>query len=101
MKKINLKKVGKWLTLNNLWHKPFNAFSKKEIEGLYEIILSEKNVPDKIIISRCYVCGSTSFWRFRGENQEMWTCLICHPPAVKDGLEFLKIIIGDKKRKIK
>lgn len=89
---INLKKIGHWFTTNNLWHKTFNDFSQKEIEGLCQIIL---NNTDKIIISQCYTCGSRSFWRFKGEDNKKWTCTNCHPPVGREGLEFLKIEIKE------
>ena len=90
--KFNLKKIGHFFTINNLWHKTFNEFTQQEIEELCETILSDDN---KEIISRCYTCGSLSFWRFKGEENKKWTCIDCHPPATNKGLEFLKITIDD------
>ena len=88
----DLKKIGNWFTTNNLWHKTFNDFSQNEIEGLCQTVL---NNTDKTIISQCYICGSKSFWRFKGENQQMWTCIDCHPPVGKESLELLKIEIKE------
>ena len=90
----NLKKIGHWFTTNNLWHKPFNNFSQKEIKEFCHIVL---NNADKTIISQCYTCGSKSFWRFKGEDRKKWTCTECHPPAVSEGLEFLHIKINNLK----
>lgn len=90
---IDLKKIGNWFTTNNLWHKSFNDFSQKEIEGLCEIVLNNAN---KEIISQCYTCEAKTFWRFKGEDNKKWTCVDCHPPAINEGLEFLKIEIKEK-----
>ena len=91
---INLKKIGQFFTLKNLWHKPFNDFSQEEIEGLCDVVLSESNMSGKII-SQCHACGSISFWRVKGEKSK-WICKECHPPATDAKKEYLQLNVSDK-----
>ncbi len=93
--KINLKKIGQYFTLKNLWHKTFNDFSQEEIEGLCEVVLSGSSMSGKII-SQCYVCGSTKFWRFNGDNTAKWICMECHPPATNTKKEYLQLNVSDE-----
>ena len=93
MANINLKKIGNYFTLNNLWHKPFNDFSQEEIEGLCDVILSGSSMDSKVI-TRCCACGSTSFWRLKGEKSK-WICKECHPPATDAKKEYLQLIVSD------
>lgn len=93
--KSNLKKIGNWFTTNNLWHKPFNDFSQKEIEGLCQIISENIKKPHGNIIEPCYVCGNVKFWRLKGDLKS-WTCAECHPPVATDKkLDFLTLLITD------
>jgi hypothetical protein len=32
--------------------------------------------------NHCNVCGSTDWWKPKGQNGE-WICVVCHPPALR------------------
>lgn len=88
--KFNLKRIGHFFTVNNLWHKTFNEFSQQEIESMCKAIaLHVKR--DKERKGLCPVCGKSEFWKF-----ENWRDLICancfEPPYESSKITFENVM---------